>query len=139
MQLMKNDCDKVPLCINANMIIQCCQWNYAGTYFAVAGSMPQDGDFRGAVQFYNNLGQYIRKFWQQGTDASIDFSWEGSGLNMCISIGSTIFFANVKPHYKWGWIQGCVLSQARWCSATRRATAWRAAWSSGTRARTSAT
>jgi hypothetical protein len=37
---MKNDLDKNPLTIEANMIIQCCQWNYAGTYFAVAGSMP---------------------------------------------------------------------------------------------------
>ena len=60
------------------------------------------------MQFYNNVGQYIRKFWQQGTDANIDISWEGTGLNMCIAIGSTIFFSNVKPHYKWGWIQGII-------------------------------
>lgn len=71
--------------------------------------MPQDGEYRGAVQFYNNEGQYIRKFWQQGTDSSIDFSWEGSGLNMVLSIGSTIYFANVKPDYKWAWVQGTLI------------------------------
>ena len=75
----------------------------------MAGSIPQDGEYRGVVFFYNNMGQFIRKFWQQGTDSYIDFSWEGTGLNMSIAIGTTIYFANVKPDYKWAWIQGiCV-------------------------------
>jgi hypothetical protein len=61
---MKNDTDTAPLTLDANMIIQQCKWNPQGTYFAVAGSMAQDGEYRGVVQFYNNSGQFIRKFWQ---------------------------------------------------------------------------
>ena len=53
---MKNDSDKNPEVIDANMIIQCCKWNPQGNYFAIAGSMAQDGDYRGVVKFYNNLG-----------------------------------------------------------------------------------
>jgi len=61
---MKNDYDKNTIQIDAKMTIQKVAWNYQGTYFGVAGSMPYEGEFRGVVQFYNNQGQYIRKFWQ---------------------------------------------------------------------------
>jgi WD repeat-containing protein 35 len=33
-----------------------------------------------------------------------NIAWEGNGLRLAIAIDSSIFFANIKPEYKWGYL-----------------------------------
>ena len=36
-------------------------------------------------------------------------SWDGNGLKLVIALGSCIYFADIKPYYKWGYMSDTVV------------------------------
>lgn len=41
-------------------------------------------------------------------------SWEGGGLRVALAVDSFIYFANVRPDYKWGYFnQTCVYAHVK--------------------------
>ena len=36
-------------------------------------------------------------------------SWDGDGLKLVIALGSSIFFADIKPYYKWGYMTDTIV------------------------------
>lgn len=54
------------------------------------------------VQFYDPYGVHIKSLKVPGS-AIEALSWEGGGLRICLAVDSFLYFANVRPDYKWGY------------------------------------
>eukprot|EP01116_Phalansterium_solitarium_P021577 TRINITY_DN6773_c0_g1_i3.p1 TRINITY_DN6773_c0_g1~~TRINITY_DN6773_c0_g1_i3.p1 ORF type:complete len:1019 (-),score=496.25 TRINITY_DN6773_c0_g1_i3:92-3148(-) len=126
-QLMRNEVDEKALIIETGLRISRIKWNCAGTVLAVSGaSLPteaerkalearqRDGEDKpdgdqpdpdkesNAVQFYTPFGRHLRSLKVPGTGIN-GLSWEGSGLRIALAVDSFIYFANIRPDYKWGY------------------------------------
>ena len=111
-QLMRSEVDDQPLLLDTGMAITQCRWNCSlnGNVLAVAGSLLDGGEQKGAVQFYNPLGHHLRTLRvpsQSGVVSSV--SWEGFGLRMCLAVDSSILFANIQPEYKWAYFNNTLV------------------------------
>ncbi|KAL0586168.1 hypothetical protein ABG067_004261 [Albugo candida] len=60
------------------------------------------------VQFYDPFGQHLRSLRVPGSRIEA-LAWEGSGLRVCLAVGSHIYFANIRPAYKWGYYSDTVV------------------------------
>eukprot|EP00898_Chlorokybus_atmophyticus_P007515 jgi/Chlat1/7765/Chrsp66S07232 len=61
------------------------------------------------VQFYSYLGLHVRTLRIPGSSPSLSISalaWEGGGLRVALAVESFIYFANIRPEYRWGWMGG---------------------------------
>ena len=48
------------------------------------------------------VGEHLRTLRVPGSGIS-GLSWEGSGLRLALAVDSYVYFANVRPDYKWGY------------------------------------
>mmetsp|Transcript_25379 Transcript_25379/g.58463 ORF Transcript_25379/g.58463 Transcript_25379/m.58463 type:complete len:1193 (+) Transcript_25379:116-3694(+) len=103
-QLMRHEVDEKPILIDTGMFISRVAWNTNGTVMAVAGQQPSrssgDKEFS-MVQFYSPFGIHLRTLRVPGSGIQ-GLSWEGGGLRIALAVDSFIFFANIRPDYKWG-------------------------------------
>lgn len=53
---MRSETDKEPVLIDTGMMIKCVKWSPNGDLVAVAGSMIENSDGKGIVQFYSPNG-----------------------------------------------------------------------------------
>lgn len=53
------------------------------------------------VQFYAPSGQHLRTLKVPGAGISA-LSWEGGSLRIALAVDSYIYFANIRPDYRWG-------------------------------------
>jgi hypothetical protein len=60
------------------------------------------------VQFYSNNGVHLRTLRVPGTGINA-LSWEGGGLRIALAVDSYIYFANIRPDYKWGYFAGTLV------------------------------
>ncbi|XP_046383004.1 WD repeat-containing protein 35 [Ischnura elegans] len=104
LQIMRNENDDAPVFIDCGIKAVCCQWNQDGSVIAVAGSMPSnqpDTKETNVVLFYSPLGECLRTLKMPGRQISA-LAWDGFGsLRLAFAIDSHIYFANVRPRYKW--------------------------------------
>ncbi|XP_063186602.1 WD repeat-containing protein 35 isoform X4 [Chroicocephalus ridibundus] len=109
-QIMRDENDHNPVLIDTGMNVVCIQWNHCGSVLAVAGSLKatsQDKDVN-IVQFYTPFGEHLRTLKVPGKQISA-LSWEGSGLKIALAVDSYIYFANIRPDYKWGYCSNTVV------------------------------
>ncbi|XP_010201833.1 WD repeat-containing protein 35 isoform X2 [Colius striatus] len=109
-QIMRDENDHNPVLIDTGMNVICIQWNHCGSVLAVAGSLKstsQDKDVN-IVQFYTPFGEHLRTLKVPGKQISA-LSWEGSGLKIALAVDSYIYFANIRPDYKWGYCSNTVV------------------------------
>ncbi|KAG2494620.1 hypothetical protein HYH03_007139 [Edaphochlamys debaryana] len=106
MQLMRYESDDNAVCIDTGIKPVKVKWNMNGTILAVAGfqmsSAVAEGKELWMVQFYNHNGEHMRTLRVPGGGIS-GISWEGNGLRLSLSVDSYVYFANVRPDYKWGY------------------------------------
>jgi len=78
------------------------RWCSNGTMLAVAGMQetPDTKAITHVVQFYSSTGQYLRVLKVPGSGIK-GLSWEGSGLRLAMAVDSYVFFAHLRPDYKW--------------------------------------
>lgn len=92
------------------MTISKVRWNPFGTVLAIAGQQ-EDKETKSVlhiVQFYSAFGQHIRTMKVPGSGIK-GISWEGTGLRLAVIVGSFIFFANVRPKYKYAYFNNTVM------------------------------
>ncbi|KAG8124302.1 hypothetical protein E2320_019640 [Naja naja] len=85
-------------------------WNHCGNVLAIAGvqKIPvQDKDIN-VVQFYSPFGEHLRTLKIPGKQVSA-LSWEGGGLKIALAVDQCIYFANIRPDYKWGYCTNTVV------------------------------
>ncbi|KAL6750533.1 intraflagellar transport protein [Haematococcus lacustris] len=105
MQLMRYESDDNAVCIDTGIKPCKAKWNCNGSILAVAGFQMGGGAAEARelwmVQFYNFLGEHLRTLRVPGAGIS-GLSWEGNGLRLALAVDSFVYFANVRPDYKWG-------------------------------------
>ncbi|XP_021109182.1 WD repeat-containing protein 35 isoform X5 [Heterocephalus glaber] len=109
-QIMRHENDRNPVLIDTGMHVVSIQWNHTGSVLAVAGSqkvVTQDKDVN-TVQFYTPFGEHLGTLKVPGKRMSA-LSWEGGGLKIALAVDSFIYFANIRPDYKWGYCSNTVV------------------------------
>ncbi|XP_033861234.1 WD repeat-containing protein 35 isoform X1 [Acipenser ruthenus] len=109
-QIMRHENDESPVMIDTGMTVVSIQWNYCGSVLAMGGSQKvasQDKDVN-VVQFYTPFGEHLRTLKVPGKQMSA-VSWEGGGLRIALAVDSFIYFANIRPDYKWGYCSNTVV------------------------------
>jgi WD repeat-containing protein 35 len=81
------------------------KWNHCGSILAISGvqnAKSSQGEDRevSVVQFYTPYGQHVRSLKIPGKKVS-SLSWEYGGLRIALAVDSFIYFANIRPDYKW--------------------------------------
>jgi len=125
LNLLRNETDPQPILIDTGLTIQVSHaslltifmhcltpclyqrlsWNTNGSVLAVGGvSMSRGPEDKQAsqVQFYSPFGAHLRTLRVPGSRLS-GLTWESGGLRMALAVDSFIYFANVRPDYKWGY------------------------------------
>mmetsp|Transcript_1346 Transcript_1346/g.3417 ORF Transcript_1346/g.3417 Transcript_1346/m.3417 type:complete len:1179 (-) Transcript_1346:299-3835(-) len=81
-------------------------WNSNGSVLAVSGVSTKKGPDGvkevSQVQFYDHCGHHLRTLKVPGSGIS-GLAWEGGGLRIALAVESFIYFANIRPDYKWGY------------------------------------
>lgn len=107
-QITRGRFDENAVLIDTGMELSQVRWNNDGSVIALAGTQYDsasrgNGDSKefNVVQFYNPFGRHLRSLRVPGSRIEA-FAWEGSGLRICLAVDSHIYFANIRPAYKWG-------------------------------------
>ncbi|XP_030776542.1 WD repeat-containing protein 35-like isoform X2 [Rhinopithecus roxellana] len=109
-QIMRHENDQNPVLIDTGMYVVGVQWNHIGSVLAVAGfqkAATQDKNVN-IVQFYTPFGEHLGTLKVPGKEISA-LSWEGGGLKIALAVDSFIYFANIRPNYKWGYCSNTVV------------------------------
>ncbi|BES89668.1 WD repeat domain 35 [Nesidiocoris tenuis] len=104
LQIMKNHNDDSPIIVDTHMNAVNCCWNHNGSILAVVGSavLPDDNRESNVVQFVSLYGELIRTLKIPGRVISCCV-WEGSSLRVAFAVDSFVYFAIIRPDYKWGY------------------------------------
>ncbi|KAI9362064.1 hypothetical protein DFJ73DRAFT_11110 [Zopfochytrium polystomum] len=114
LQIMRDEKDQGPLVLDTCMRFINIKWNNNGTVLAVAGTQfarNSQGEEKevSVVQFYDPFGQYLRSLKVPGKKIS-SLSWENGGARIALAVDSFIYFANVRPNYRWTFFAEDVLA-----------------------------
>ncbi|XP_076068879.1 intraflagellar transport protein Oseg4 [Oratosquilla oratoria] len=111
MQIMRNESDDLPILIDTGMTVVACQWNHNGNVIAVAGTLQLSGMGEkdcNVVQFYTPFGEHLRTLKVPGKQIQA-CSWEGRSLRIALAVDSFIYFANIRPDYRWCYFANTVV------------------------------
>ena len=97
-QLMRDEEDPVPILVDTGLIVSHARWNPNGSVLAVAGTANNSQSAE--VQFFSPLGRLVATLKVPGTSIS-SISWEASGLRLALSVDCYVYFANIRPEYRW--------------------------------------
>lgn len=107
-QITRGELDNMPVLIDTGMDLCQCKWNTNGSVLALAGTKMttlSSGEERNVsmVQFYTPMGEHLRTLKVPGKGIGA-LSWEGGhpSLRIALAVESFIYFANIRPDYKWG-------------------------------------
>ena len=107
LQLMRRDTDDAPILVDTGTLAASIRWNTSGSVLAVAGNQNAAEKAVSVVLFYSPFGQHLRTLKVPGSGISA-CSWEGGSLRLALAVDSYIYFANIRPDYKWGAFAGTV-------------------------------
>lgn len=105
-QLMRNTGDDAPIIFNSGLThAQQAAWNPQGTILAICGVVQGSGADNSsvAVNLFNQQGSLQRTLRILGKHCG-GLTWEGDGLRMAIAVDSSVYFANVRPQYKYAFL-----------------------------------
>eukprot|EP00796_Vickermania_ingenoplastis_P007874 gene7874-5501_t len=109
-QLMRSISDERPVIFDAGLPAQHIAWNPQGNCLAiagvVAGSTPESSTV--AVNFFNQEGALQRTLRVSGKHTG-GLSWEGDGLRIALAVDYSVYFANIRPEYKYGYVSGSAI------------------------------
>ncbi|KAG7267732.1 hypothetical protein CRUP_026080 [Coryphaenoides rupestris] len=109
-QIMRYENDENPVYIDTLMNVVSIQWNQSGSVLAVGGSLRASASEKevNVVQFYTPFGEHLRTLKVPGKQMTA-VAWEGGGLRIGLAVDSYIYFANIRPDYKWGYCSSTVV------------------------------
>lgn len=110
-QIMRGLDDTKPVLIDTGLALVQAKWNSNGTVLALGGTRPgssSGGKDSSEVQYYTPLGRYITSLKIPGGNLTA-ITWEGGGLRMALAVDSFVYFANIRPQYRWASFGDCVV------------------------------
>ncbi|KAJ8550446.1 hypothetical protein ON010_g10623 [Phytophthora cinnamomi] len=107
-QITRGRFDENAVLIDTGMELTQVRWNNDGSVIALAGTQLDNSASKSdapkefnVVQFYDPFGRHLRSLRVPGSRIEA-LAWEGTGLRICLAVDSHIYFANIRPAYKWG-------------------------------------
>lgn len=107
-QLMRNESDTNPVLVDSGMSAVHCRWNHNGSMLAVTGYQYEQEKVTNMIQFYEPTGQHIRTLKVPGKSISC-CEWEAGSLRVALAVDSFVYFANIRPDYKWCYFKKTVV------------------------------
>ncbi|KAI8923680.1 hypothetical protein BC831DRAFT_436905 [Entophlyctis helioformis] len=118
-QIMRDDRDTKPVLVDTNMKSLKMRWNVNGTILAISGlQFIKNNQGEEKETCVSNFGrrmdsarfnvQFLRSLKVPGKKIS-SISWEYDGLRIALAVDSFIYFANIRPDYKWSFFAHDVL------------------------------
>ncbi|XP_030756020.1 WD repeat-containing protein 35 isoform X2 [Sitophilus oryzae] len=107
-QLMRNESDTSPISLDTKMFSVHCSWNHNGSLLAISGKQFANEKEINLVQFYNPFGEHLRTLKVPGSSIS-SCVWEGGSLRVALAVDSFVYFANIRPDYKWCYFKKTVV------------------------------
>lgn len=109
-QIMRNETDENPVLIDTKMEVVDVKWNDNGAMLAVAGSQRslQNDKSINVVMFFTAFGDPLYTLKVPGKSIC-SLGWEGGSLRVALGVDSFIYFANIRPDYKWGYFANTVV------------------------------
>ncbi|KAF6028976.1 WDR35 [Bugula neritina] len=107
-QIMRHEADEEPILIDTGMSVMQCLWNHRGDTLAVCGSQRALDKDVNVVQFYTPFGEHLRTLKVPGKQLT-SCAWEGGSLRIALAVDAFIYFANIRPDYKWGYFSNTVV------------------------------
>ncbi|XP_018578851.1 WD repeat-containing protein 35 isoform X2 [Anoplophora glabripennis] len=107
-QVMRNESDTNPIIIDTRMFAVHCSWNHNGSLLAISGKQFAEEKEINLVQFYNPFGEHLRTLKVPGNSISCCV-WEGGSLRVALAVDSFVYFANIRPDYKWCYFKKTVV------------------------------
>ena len=103
-QFMRSETDQRPIIIDTGMTVSSVAWSDNGSVLAVSGAFKgnSQGSSASGVNFYSPYGQHLRTMRVPGPGVNA-LAWEGEGLRLVLAVDSFMYFANVRPDYRWGY------------------------------------
>ncbi|XP_054722053.1 WD repeat-containing protein 35-like [Uloborus diversus] len=101
-QLMKNENDNNAVGLETGLLITSFEWNFNGSIMAIAGRKEKTtypDEKSNEVKFFNPFGQLLHILRFAGNICGL--SWEGDGQRIALAVDCYIFFATIRPYYKW--------------------------------------
>ena len=115
-QILRNQRDKNPIKFSAEMTNMNIKWNSNGSILAISGIQILPGKDGGekescVLQFWNPFGDLLRSIKIPGKKIP-SITWEKDGLRIAAAVDSFIFFANIRPDYRWTYFATDILLYA---------------------------
>ncbi|CAG9828348.1 unnamed protein product [Diabrotica balteata] len=107
-QLMRNESDTNPIVVDTRMLAVYCAWNHNGSLLAICGRQFSEDKQVNLVQFYSPFGEHLRTLKVPGNSISCCV-WEGGSLRVALAVDSFVYFANIRPDYKWCYFKKTVV------------------------------
>ncbi|XP_066155495.1 WD repeat-containing protein 35 [Euwallacea fornicatus] len=107
-QLMRSENDSNPVLFDTKMFVVHCSWNHNGSLLAICGKQFSEEKGVNMVQFYNPFGEHLRTLKVPGSSISCCV-WEGGSLRVALAVDSFVYFANIRPDYKWCYFKKTVV------------------------------
>ncbi|KAL1124025.1 hypothetical protein AAG570_001795 [Ranatra chinensis] len=103
-QIMRGHEDDNPVIMDTGINAVGCCWNHNGSILAISGSavIPDENSECNVVQFYTPFGEHMRTLKIPGRNLT-SCAWEGGSLRVALSVDSYIYFAIIRPDYKWSY------------------------------------
>ncbi|KAK4871788.1 hypothetical protein RN001_015912 [Aquatica leii] len=110
LQLMKSEYDSNVIVVDTKMAASGCFWNHNGSLLAVIGRQQLRDEFKtsNVVQFYSPFGEHLRTLKLPGQQVTC-CSWEFGSLRIAFGIDSSVYFANIRPDYKWCYFKNTIV------------------------------
>ncbi|VDM97214.1 unnamed protein product [Thelazia callipaeda] len=108
-QVMRNENDANPVIIKLpNMILCKAKWSPDGSVIAICGILTDKSGQKCVIHFASAYGEPLRNLQIPGQTIT-DISWESEGLRLCAAVDSHLFFANIRPNYKWAYCSQTII------------------------------
>ncbi|CAH0562507.1 unnamed protein product [Brassicogethes aeneus] len=107
-QIMRNESDVEPIILDTKMTAVHCSWNHNGSILSITGRQHCDDKEVNLVQFYSPFGDHLRTLKVPGSSISCCV-WEGGSLRVALAVDSFVYFANIRPDYKWCYFKKTVV------------------------------
>jgi WD repeat-containing protein 35 len=101
MQLLRSATDAGHVLVDTGMHITDAKWSPNGQVLAITGR--QRGDATKPVymvQLYSPFGDHISSLKLPGNAHLASLAWQGGGLRIALAVGASLYFANVRPDYR---------------------------------------
>ena len=108
-QLMTSYKDSEPLSFNSKCVTSDAKFSPNGEIFCIAGLVED----RSKIELFSvgNSGQHLKTLWSNKplANVGVQISFDKYSQRLAIASDSTIYFANIRPDYKWGVVKNTLI------------------------------